>query len=121
MLVEGRDAESFFLGRARRMVGAVFSIFNPKPSYRPLGGFGVLNASDLRLISFAAVASHLAHSQVCCKDLDDNFPSLGRPYRQRRRALVCSALTIAADRLLLTSRKLTADEGSAPAMTVTRQ
>lgn len=103
------------------MVRAVFSVFNPKPSCRPLSGFGILNPSDLRLISFSAMASHLAHTQICCKDLEENFPSLHRPYRQRRRALVCSALTIAADRLLLTSRKLTTDDGSAPATSLTRQ
>jgi hypothetical protein len=121
MLVEGRDAESFFRGRTRRMVRAVFSVFNTKPSYRPLAGFGVLNASDLRLVSFSAVASQLAHTQICCKDLNENFPSLARPYRQRRRTLVCSALTIAADRILLTSRKLASEDGSAPAMSLTRQ
>jgi hypothetical protein len=103
------------------MVRAVFSVFNPKPSHRPLGGFGILNASDLRLISFSAMAGHLAHTQICCKDLQETFPSLDRPYRQRRRALVCSALTIAADRLLLTSRKLAGDDALTPAMSITRQ
>lgn len=103
------------------MVRAVFSIFNPRPSFRPMGGFGLLNASDLRLVSFAAVANHLAHTRICCKDLEANFPSLDRPYRRSRRGLVCSALSIAADRLLLTCRKLAADDGSAPAMSLTRQ
>jgi hypothetical protein len=121
MSVEDRAAESIFRERAQRMARAVFSVFNPRPSCRPLGGFGVLNASDLRLVSFAAVASHLAHTQICCKDLKANFPSLHRPYRRRRRWLVCSALSIAADRLLLTCRKLTANDGPALAMSLSRQ
>jgi hypothetical protein len=103
------------------MVRAVFSVFHPRPSFRPIGGFGLLNASDLRLVSLGAVASHLAHTRICSKDLEANFPSLDRPYRRRRRGLVCSALSIAADRLLLTCLKLAAEDGSAPAMSLTRQ
>jgi hypothetical protein len=121
MLAEGQGPESFLRGCARRMVRAVLSVFNPRPSFRPLSGFGILNASDLRLISFEAVANHLAHTRVCCKDLRANFPSLDRPYRRRRRGLVCSALTLAADRLLLTCQKLAAHDGAALAMPLARQ
>lgn len=118
---EDRVAESILGRRVERMIRSVFSVFTPRPSFRPMGGLGLLNASDLRLVSFAAMASHLAHSRICCKDLRVNFPSLERPYRRSRRGLVSSALSIAADRLLLTCRKLAADDGSAAAMSLARQ